>query len=173
MIRLILVLLIFSNTSIAHIADTTKVHVADISYLSLDSLIHTNEYTGVYYWPAWCAGCRVKVPAVVDLLAQKKSITLISVNDPNSKTFLPQWLLNRQIVKGCYRIQRYGKQKLIAINDVTQFRYFHAYFTRGACKYETRQNQYFFLFDRKGKLLYHNKSDFNVDSLRIALAEYP
>jgi hypothetical protein len=172
--RLFLFLLpLFGIQPLVHATDTTRVRVSDISYHSLDSLIHTREYTGIYYWPAWCSGCRVKVPAVVELLAQKKNITLISVNDPDSRPFLPQWLVNRQVVKGYYRIERHGREKLITINDVTQFKYFHWYFTRETCKYEARQNQYFLLFDRTGKLLYHNKSDFNVDSIKVAIAGYP
>jgi thiol-disulfide isomerase/thioredoxin len=152
--------------------DTSRASIPTITYFALDSIIHAHELTAVYYWPAWCAGCREKVPDILSIMQRKNSLTFISINDPESRSFLPKYLINPDIIKGYFRIQRYGRNQWFSINDKTQFRYFNWYYTRDTTTLETRMNQFFLIFNKSGKLLYHNIGDFTVDSLRAVLAPY-
>ncbi len=170
---ILLSLIILSFHASAGHSDSTRVAVPTITYHSLDSLIRTNDLTAVFLWPGWCSGCRAHVPAIWDVLRQKKSITLISINDPESRPFLPKSLIDQpDVIKGYYRIQRYGREKMIAINDMTQFKYFYWYFTKEISKAKPQPNEYFLLFDRTGKLLYRATNYFNADTLAKGLAQY-
>lgn len=175
---ILLFLLVVCNAAIAmgRARDTTKVFVPEISYHGLDSIIRSNEYTAIYFWPSWCASCIPKIPALLDLMRQKKSVTFISVNDPNSAPFLSKKLIfHPEVLKGYFRIKRYGPRPMISINDRSQFRYFNWYFTRRTGKDEVEQIRRFLLFDHSGKLLYASKTDYLdklVDSVSAVLQQY-
>jgi thiol-disulfide isomerase/thioredoxin len=174
---LVVILLIFTTAAAkASLQDTGKVPLPVITYKALDSLIRSNEFTAVYYWPSWCGACYGNLPTFFDLMRQKRSITLISINDPNSKPVASKLLLrNTDVVKGYFQIERHGREKLIMVNDRGQQRYFNRYYTPGASKTEAELIRRFLLFDRNGKLLYSNSTDYldsMADSLGIALAHY-
>jgi hypothetical protein len=116
------------------------------------------------------------MPPILDVMRQNRHITFISVNDPESRPIVPSVLLqNSDVVKGSYQIQRYGREKLIAINDNSQQRYFNWYFTKSVDMAEIAVLRRFLLFDQSGRLLYYSKGDFidvSADSLSAILKPY-
>lgn len=171
--QLLLLCLLLSINSFAGRNDSTKAAVPTITYNRLDSLIRTSNLTAVYLWPSWCAPCREKFPAIVDLMREKKNISFISINDPDSRSFLPKNLIDHpDVIKGYYRIQHQGPKEFITINDRSQFRYFYWHFTKRQIGTRPEPNQYFMLFDRKGRLLYHREEYVSADSLKGDLAKY-
>ena len=154
-------------------ADTSRYIVPEISYHGLDSLIRTNEYTGIYFWPTWCASCITEIPAVVDILRDKKSITLLLINEARSVSRVKKRLVYfPDVVKGYWRMTRIYYQQLIEINNLTEMRYFHEHFIRRKITKDELCNPAFFLLDKKGKLLWRTQWSFDLDSVRMALATY-
>jgi thiol-disulfide isomerase/thioredoxin len=149
-----------------------KVPVREISYRQLDSVIHLNRYTAVYFWPSWCASCRPKLQQLTEMMRSHPSICFISVNDPGSKSWLPKDLVDHpNVLRGVFRIENHGRVKMISINDRDQLNYFHRYYTRTNDRINQVQN--FYLFDASGKLLLQTvKDDWRADSLSNQLNMY-
>jgi hypothetical protein len=109
-------------------------------------------------------------------MRQKKSIAFISINDPDSGPFLSRKLIEHpDVVKGAYRIQRYGRERMFSINDNMQYRYFNWYYTKKTDMHEIEQIRRFLLFDRSGKLLYASPTDYLddiEDSVKAALVDF-
>jgi hypothetical protein len=132
-----------------------------------------NALTAIHYWPNWCSAARMQMPEVLALMQEKKCIKYISVNDPDSRNYVSKRLMRQGDVLGAYyQLERYGREKLVAINDRSQQRYFKRYFLKDNRRVKHELIEYFLLFDQSGKLLYHNTDQFTTDTLRNALAAY-
>jgi hypothetical protein len=75
-------------------------------------------------------------------------------------------------VSAYYRIERKGREKMIAINDHSQFKYFNWYFAKETGRTWPELIEQFLLFDRSGRLVYHTKGEFQLDSVRAGLRTF-
>ncbi len=101
------------------------------------------------------------------------SIAFYSINDPETHAFaLKRRFDFPDVLRGYFRIQRYGRKQAIAINDFSQQCYFLWYYTKRTARDELKQTLSFLLFNKKGDVLYASKSNVNADSIRLALAPY-
>lgn len=158
-----------SNTA----ADASYVYIHSITYSRLDSRVShpTTKYTAIYFWPTWCAPCVQKAPHIINAVASRNDITLLMINDPDSREYIKSKLVHQLANLYYYRIEGKVNHK-ISINDMSEIRYFNQHFTKETSKRQNERNPAFFLFDRDGKLLYYNKQLLEMDSVKNALVQY-
>lgn len=162
-----------SNAQSTNATDTGHVLIPAITYNRLDSLIShpSTKYTAIYFWPTWCAPCVQKVPHIINAVASRKDITLLMINDPDSREYVKKKLVQQSDHLSYYRVE--GRvSRMVAVNDMSEIRYFNQHFTKETSKRKNERNPAFFLFDEQGKLLYYNKQLLEVDSVKNTLIQF-
>lgn len=152
--------------------DTTQTDLPVISYQALDSLIKTNKYTAIYFWPTWCVPCNVHIDSLAQLMSRKKQISFYLVVEASSNNKIRKKLIGYPgVVNGCWRVESKMPKRLIAINDHSEMTYFHRHFGRTNPAYESVFPS-FLLFDRNGKLVWYNAKSYKLHDIATALVNF-
>jgi hypothetical protein len=112
-----------------------------------------------------------KAPHIIDAVASRNDITLLMINDPDSREYIKSKLFRQLDNLFYYRIEGKVNRK-VAVNDMSEIRYFNQHFTKETSKRQNERNPAFFLFNEQGTLLYYNKQLLEVDSVKNALVQF-
>lgn len=128
-----------------------------------------NKLTLVYFWGTWCHPCVDDVENIITLSKKFKDVKLISVNDPlSNKIGISKILLKYNYPDTLSYILDDKLYNKSATNNIKKF-------TKEFCDSCAKESGEFifagvYLFDKKGKLLFYNKSfEYSEELLAVLL----